>query len=100
MEATQQYSFHCEICGIHAPVPGPGVEPHAITRTFQYREQHRHWRYQVSKHRMTARMDIRAAAYDTDSAGVGVGPEWLAGSVRSCDTNPLSVAGPDFRHDA
>lgn len=89
--ALQQYRFHCQRCGMDAPVPGATSGPHAITRTFaplshtlppiptsnwMIRDKDTVvWRYTLQKHGHTATYDINAwGDYVDDSAHLGFGP--------------------------
>lgn len=78
--AIQQYRFHCERCGADLPVPGSHAGPHALVRRFSLREGVRMegnlpvWRYELSKHGLSAWMDINMQGYVADSAAIGFGP--------------------------
>lgn len=88
--AIQQYRFHCERCGIDAPVPGAAAGPHNIVRAFAplnpnllsnpaqdrlIRSSETIWRYTLKKHDHQAALDINAlGGYVDDSAHLGFGP--------------------------
>lgn len=77
--ATQQYRFHCALCGIDTVLSGSDAGPHRIVRTFAFHsegedEALQTWRYSLHKHRHTVWMDVNPQGYVADSAGIGFGP--------------------------
>jgi hypothetical protein len=80
--ATQEYRFTCKRCGLDQRVPGPDAGPHHLLRKFAPREERERssvitspvWRYSLSKHSLTAWMEIDTNGYVADSAGIGFGP--------------------------
>jgi hypothetical protein len=80
--ATQEYRFTCRLCGLDRRVPGSASGPHLLLRKFAPREDVARssiappsvWRYSLSKHNLTAWIDIDANGYIADSASIGFGP--------------------------
>jgi hypothetical protein len=78
IHAVQEYHFHCELCGLDAVLPGPDAGPLGLTREFAPHDTV--WRYSITKHGITAWMDITPdGAYYDDSAHIGFSP-WETGS--------------------
>ena len=75
IRAVQSYRFQCAICGADDLVPGPGAGPHELQRIFAPVSDSGVWRYAFQKHGHTAWMEIDAAGYVADSAGIGFGPD-------------------------
>ena len=75
IRAVQSYRFQCAICGADERVHGADAGPHELRRTFAPAAQSGVWRYTFGKHEHLAWMEIDAAGYVTDSAGIGFGPD-------------------------
>jgi hypothetical protein len=76
ISALQEYHFHCELCGVDAPVPGPDPGPHEVVRGFRpVSGAAGVWRYSIAKHGHSAWMAVNEdGRYLNDSAGIGFGP--------------------------
>ncbi len=75
ISAIQSYRFQCAICGADAVVTGPDAGPHELRRTFAPTSDPGVWRYTFGKHEYRAWMEVSAAGYVADSAGIGFGPD-------------------------
>ena len=75
IRALQSYRFQCAICGADDMVSGPDAGPHELQRIFAPVSDSGAWRYTFQKHGYSAWMEIDAAGYVADSAGIGFGPD-------------------------
>jgi hypothetical protein len=76
IRGVQVYRFHCELCGVDAPVTGLDAGPHGVVRMLQQLEPESGvWRYSITKQGLSAWMDVdEEGRYLNDSAGIGFGP--------------------------
>ncbi|HLJ56433.1 MAG TPA: hypothetical protein VKT77_15450 [Chthonomonadaceae bacterium] len=84
IRATQQYRFHCEICGADSPIAGPAAGPHQIVRTLRpVAGADGRSRFDIEKHGVTAWIEFAGGRYVADSVGIGFGPAWCAAGPES-----------------
>jgi hypothetical protein len=72
IRGVQEYRFVCDLCGLDERIHGSHSGPHDIVRRFAPTDAF--WRYSITKHNLTAWMDINTSGYVADSADIGFGP--------------------------